>query len=120
MDKITENVYNTALARIEELLPLMNDDTSPANRYAVELKIMSNIVIEYETEHFPVKIPSLADVIKMRLQEEELSQRAFAKKIGVSSSRVSEYLTGKSEPTLKVARNICKILHIEPAIVLGV
>jgi len=120
MDKITETVYSAALARIEELLPMVNDETSPANRYAVELKIMSDIVIEFETEHFPVKNPGLADVIKMRLEEEKLSQRAFAEKIGVSSSRVSEYLTGKSEPTLKVARNISRILHIEPAIVLGV
>lgn len=81
---------------------------------------MSDIVIEYETDLFPVKNPTLADVIKMRLEEENLSQRAFAEKIGVSSSRVSEYLTGKSEPALKVARNICRILHIEPAIFLGV
>ena len=113
-------MYRTALCRIEELLPLVNDETSPTNRYAVELKIMSDIVIDYETEHFPVKSPSLADVIKMRLEEENLSQRAFAEKIGVSSSRVSEYLTGKCEPTLKVARNISRILHIEPAIVLGI
>jgi HTH-type transcriptional regulator/antitoxin HigA len=120
MEKVTKPIYNTALARIEELLPLVNDETSPLNRYAVELKIMSDIVIEYETEHFPVKNPSLAEVVKMRLEEENLSQRAFAAKIGVSSSRVSEYLTGKSEPTLRVARNICNLLHIEPAIVLGV
>jgi hypothetical protein len=52
--EITENIYNAALARIEELLPLVNDDTSPANRYAVELKIMSDIVIEHETAHFPI------------------------------------------------------------------
>lgn len=100
MEQITETIYNTALARIEELLPMVNDETSPSNRYAVELKIMSDIVIEYETEHFPVKNPSLPEVIKMRLEEENLSQRTFAEKIGVSSSRVSEYLTGKSEPTL--------------------
>ena len=120
MDKITENIYNAALERIEELLPIVNDETSPSNRYAVELKIMSDIVLEFETAHFPVKNPSLADVIKMCLKEENLTQRAFAEKIGVSSSRVSEYLTGKSEPTLKVARNISRTLHIEPAIVLGV
>lgn len=120
MEKITENIYNAALQRIEELLPVVNDETSPENRYAAELKIMSDIVMDYETEHFPIKIPALADVIKMRLEEEKLTQRAFAEKIGVSSSRVSEYLTGKSEPTLRVARNICRVLHIAPAIVLGI
>ncbi|MGC4129728.1 MAG: helix-turn-helix transcriptional regulator [Bergeyella sp.] len=37
----------------------------------------------------------------------------------VSQSRISEYLTGKSEPTLKVARTICQKLNISPEIVLG-
>lgn len=118
--KITEAVYKTALERIEELLPLVSDTTPLYDRKAIELKIMSDIVIEYEENNFPIATPALADVLKMRLEEESMSQRTFAKKLGVSPSRVSEYLTGKSEPTLKIARNISKILNIEPSIVLGI
>ncbi len=117
--KITEAVYKTALARIEELLPLVTDDTSIDDRRAIELKIMSDIVIDYEEHYFPIGNPSISDVVKMRLEEEAMSQRTFAKKLGVSPSRVSEYLSGKSEPTLKIARNISKILNIEPSIILG-
>jgi HTH-type transcriptional regulator/antitoxin HigA len=117
---ITDAVYKTALERIEELLPLVTDDTTIYDRKAIELKIMSDIVIEYEECHFPIGNPSLTEVVKMRLEQESMSQRAFAKKIGVSPSRVSEYLTGKSEPTLKIARNISKILNIEPSIILGI
>ncbi len=116
---ISEDVYKTALERIEELLPMVSDSTPIYDRKAIELKIMSDIVIEYEEHHFPIGKTSLADVVKMRLEQEAMSQRELAKKIGVSPSRVSEYLTGKSEPTLKIARNISKILNIEPAIVLG-
>ena len=118
--KITEAVYETALARIEELLPCVTETTPAADHKAIELKIMSDIVIEYEECHFPIGMPSLADVMRMRLEEESMSQRTFAKKLGVSASRVSEYLTGKSEPTLKIARAISQILHIEPSIILGV
>lgn len=118
--KITEAIYKTALARIEELLPMVTDDTPVCDQKAIELKIMSDIVIEYEECHFPVGNPSLADVMKMKLEQEAMSQRAFAKKIGVSPSRVCEYLSGKSEPTLKIARSISKELNIEPSIVLGV
>lgn len=118
--KITEAVYETALARIEELLPSVTDNTPVNDHRAIELKIMSDIVIEYEECYFPIGIPALADVIRLRLDQEEMTQRVFAKKIGVSPSRVSEYLTGKSEPTLKVARSISQLLHIEPSIVLGV
>ena len=117
---INEAVYQTALDRIEELLPMVSDDTPVYDRKAIELKIMSDIVIEYEEIHFPVGNATLTDVVKMRLEQEAMSQRDFAKKLGVSPSRVSEYLTGKSEPTLKIARNISKILNIDPAIVLGI
>jgi len=40
--------------------------------------------------------------------------------IGVSPSRMSEYLTGKSEPTLKVARAMRIKLDISPYNVLGI
>lgn len=118
--KITAAVYETALARIEELLPTITDNTPSSDHRAIELKIMSDIVIEYENIHFPIGMPSLANVMRMRLEEEAMTQRAFARKIGVSPSRVSEYLTGKSEPTLKIARAISQLLNIEPSIVLGV
>jgi HTH-type transcriptional regulator/antitoxin HigA len=42
------------------------------------------------------------------------------KQFDVNRSRTSEYLTGKSEPTLPVARNIYRTLNINPAIILGV
>jgi len=53
--KITEAVYKTALARIEELLPFVTDDTPTSDRRAIELKKMSDIVVEYEEHHFPVE-----------------------------------------------------------------
>jgi HTH-type transcriptional regulator/antitoxin HigA len=121
MEKIiTDDIYKVALERIEELLPMVSDNTPIYDRKAIELKIMSDIVIEYEEHHFPIGKTSLADVVKMRLEQEAMSQREFAKKLGVSPSRVSEYLTGKSEPTLRIARNISKILNIDAAIVLGI
>jgi len=38
----------------------------------------------------------------------------------VSPSRISDYFTGRSEPTLKVAREISKKLNIDANIVLGI
>ena len=54
MTKITKAQYEFALARIEDLL-LMVDDNTPANdRNAVELTMMSDIVIDYEKENYPM------------------------------------------------------------------
>lgn len=36
------------------------------------------------------------------------------------AARISDYLTGRSEPTLKVARDISKKLNINADVVLGV
>ena len=74
---------------------------------------------EYEKTNYPIGMPTLVNVMRLRLEEEKMTQRAFACKIGVSPSRVSEYLTGKSEPTLKIARSISQLLNIEPSIILG-
>ena len=49
-----------------------------------------------------------------------MTQTKLSEIIGVSPSRISEYLTGKSEPTLKVARAISMRLDISPGIVLGI
>lgn len=49
--------YEQALARIEQLLPLVGDDTPPTDRAALELSIMSEVVIDYENDHFPIGKP---------------------------------------------------------------
>ena len=112
--------YNWAMSRIEELLPRVNDETSDKDPNSIELYLLSNLVADYEEEHYPIGEPSLIDVIKLRMYEMGLNQVALAKLIGVSPSRVCDYLSGKSEPTLKVGRVISKKLNIDPAIVLGV
>lgn len=121
MTKIqSEAAYRTAMERIEELLPLVTDETPITDKNAVELDILSALVSDYEDEHYPIGVPSLIDVIKLRMYEMNLTQKSLAELIGVSPSRVSEYLKGKCEPTLKVARSISMALHIEPSIVLGI
>ena len=58
MSKITKEQYELALARIEELLPMVDENTPLTDRNAVELSLMSDIVIEYEKEHYPIEKPT--------------------------------------------------------------
>ena len=48
-----------------------------------------------------------------------ISQKKLAAMLNVSPSRISEYLSGKSEPTLKVARQLRSELGIDADIILG-
>ena len=73
MNNITKEQYEFALARIEELLPLVKDDTPANDRNAVELTVMSDVVISYEKEHFPVRKPSVAELIELSLEEEGMT-----------------------------------------------
>lgn len=52
--KITEEEYEAALKRIDELLPLVNDDTPADDHNLIELLKVSDIVEEYEDEHYPI------------------------------------------------------------------
>ncbi|MBP5317085.1 MAG: helix-turn-helix transcriptional regulator, partial [Bacteroidales bacterium] len=45
---------------------------------------------------------------------------ALASLLGMNQSKISEIMSGKSEPTLKQARIISQKLNISPAVVLGV
>ena len=69
---------------------------------------------------FEMAYLSLVDAIKLRMYEMGLNQAKLSELLGVSPSRVSDYLTGRSEPTLKVARDISRKLNIDASIVLGV
>lgn len=116
----TEQQYKTILERIEELLKDSNNIENQNAKGYIELNILSDLVADYEEAHYPVSKPPLTEVIKLRMAELGLNQKRLSELLGISTSRVSEYLTGKSEPTLKIAREISKKLSIEPAIVLGV
>ena len=136
--------YEWAVKRVEELLPLVKDDT-PLNDpnsielellsnlvadysefqdkifyQEIELELLSNLVADYSEEHFALGEPTLVDVLKLRMYEMGLNQKSLAKLVGVSPSRLSDYISGKCEPTLKVAREISRKLNIDANIVLGV
>lgn len=117
---MTEKQYNVTCERIEELLKVVGNETSQEDKNFIELDFLSDLVADYEDLHYPIITPSLPDVIKLRMFEMNLTQAKLAELIGVSAPRVSEFITGKSEPTLKLAREISKKLKIDASIVLGV
>ena len=120
MTKIQDQIaYKATMARIEELLPLVDDNTPVNDKNLIELDLLSALVEEYEDVYYPIGNPSLVDVIKLRMYEMELTQTSLANLLGVSKSRISDYLNGRSEPTLQIARSISQKLNIDANIALG-
>ncbi|MCL1932439.1 MAG: helix-turn-helix domain-containing protein [Candidatus Azobacteroides sp.] len=119
MDNITKDQYEFALKRVEELLPIV-DDNMPANdKNAVELSLVSDIVIAYEKEHYPIEKPTISELIELSLEERKMTQKQLAYEIGISPSRINDYISGRSEPSLKNAGLLCQILGISPSAMLG-
>ncbi len=112
--------YDWAVARVEELLPLVDDNTPRTDPNSIELELLSNLVADYSEDNFSIGKPLLGDVIKLRMAELGITQSKLAEIMGLSPSRISDYITGKSEPTLKVARDLALKLDIAPAVMLGV
>lgn len=116
----TEKEYKVIVERIEALLKNSDNIENIEAKGYTELNILSDLVADYEENSYPINKPSLQEVIKIRMAEMGLNQKRLSELLGVSTSRVSEYINGKSEPTLKVARDISVKLGIDASIVLGV
>ncbi len=107
-------MYRYAQQRIEELLPQTPDDMPLDHPLMQELNIVSSIVEEYEKEHFPIGKPTLGQIIADAMSEAGMTGKQLAESLGVSPSRVSDYINDRAEPTLKTCRQLCSILNIRP------
>lgn len=68
-------------------------DTPQDDPSRIELQLLSELAAEYSDENFSLGEPSLKDVFKLRMYELNLAQRALAESIGVSTARLSDYLS---------------------------
>ena len=114
----TEEQYRYALARVEALLSRMEDETMSAPEEQ-ELAIMSDVVASYEEEHYPLESLTLGELISYALKEQGKSQAELARELGISPSRVSDFVNDMSEPSLSLAGRICQALGLSAELVLG-
>lgn len=130
MTKLTQNIFKTmraienqlqyeeALKKIDLLMAKIGDDHSFDNPEFVMMDRLSELVADYEDQHYAIEIPPLIDLVKLRMYEMGLKQDDLAKLLGVSKSRISEYLKGKRDITLDVAKKLHSQLQIDGDIIL--
>ena len=46
--------HEWAIKRVEELLPLIDDNTPLDDPYSIELELLSNMVANYSDEHYAI------------------------------------------------------------------
>ena len=74
----TEAQYQEALKKIDALMIKVGDHQSYDNPEFVVLDRLSDLVADYEDKHYIVELPSLIDVIKLRMYERGLKQDDLA------------------------------------------
>ena len=87
----------TAIAMIDSLIS-RGDLDSGSQDY---LDVLTDIVEKYEADEHPMPSASDADMLRLLLDDREMTQAAFAKAIQVADSVISEILSGKRELTRK-------------------
>lgn len=115
MEEITKVQYEYAQKRIDALLPQITENTPEDNPLMVELMLVTNVVERYEAVHYQIPVPTLGEIIKDALDTAGITSKQLADKLGISASRISDYIHNRAEPTLRIARQLCQILNIPPA-----
>jgi HTH-type transcriptional regulator/antitoxin HigA len=113
-----EKDYNEALEKVELLLKKVGNNTSPYHPNFIELDKLSDLVADYEEKYFPVPKPTLQEAIELRMFERKLTQKSLAELLGTNTARISEYMKGKREITMKIAKGLYHKLNIDPEIIL--
>lgn len=109
----TEQDYNSAIKRIEELWGAKKD--SPTGD---ELNLLVTLVESYEMKHYPIAPPDPIDAIKFRIEQMGMTKDDMVKYLG-SQCRVSEILNRKRKLTLKMVKSLYKGLKIPAEILLA-
>ena len=82
--------YQRAVQRVEELLPLVDDNTPLSDPNSIELEKLSNMVADYSDVHFAIGSPTLSDIIRLRMEEMGISISKLAKLLGVPTNKRQE------------------------------
>ena len=78
MTKITnEQQYEWAVARVEQLLPLVTDETPRTDPNSIELELLSNLVADYSDEHYTIGRPSALSVIHEVMTAHHITEPAL-------------------------------------------
>ena len=114
-----EQQYKAMMARIDELFFVTDENTPEDDPRLQELDLLSALVEEYEQEHYPIAPPTLVEMLKARLADNNWTQKEMADILGMTAPRLNAVLSGKADPTFEQAKLIAKRLNINPAIVLA-
>jgi HTH-type transcriptional regulator/antitoxin HigA len=104
---------------MEELLRQLTIDGKLSSTAQTELDRLSDEVADYEEAHHAFIPTTLQEVIELRMFQRKLKQKDLAVLLGTSPSRISEFLRGKRELTLPMAKALHQKLNVDAELILS-
>jgi HTH-type transcriptional regulator/antitoxin HigA len=105
--------HDAAIERIAELM-----GSTPGSAAGDELEVLATLVDAYESKHFPIDTPDPLTIIKVQMEQQNLTRKDLEPMIG-SRARVSEVLSGKRALTLAMIRRLHVGLRIPIDLLVG-
>jgi HTH-type transcriptional regulator / antitoxin HigA len=102
----TEEDYNQALKRLEEIFHAPIDSTE-----GDEAGILSILIEKYEDENYSIDAPDPIEAILFRMEQMEMSKKDLAGILGYKS-RVSEIFSKKRKLNIQMIRNLHEKMNI--------
>jgi HTH-type transcriptional regulator/antitoxin HigA len=104
--------YEAALARIDVLI-----NAEAGTPEANELEVLGILVADYEDKNEPIDLPDIQDAIRFEMDRLGMKPKDLIPLIG-SRAKVSEVMSGKKRPTLRMMRALHKHLGIPAEVLL--
>jgi HTH-type transcriptional regulator / antitoxin HigA len=115
----TEKEYKSAMRQIELLMNKGSENVTPQE--LDEIRRLALQAQRFEKQHFDIRQPTtLAGVIEMKMYELRLNQTEVAKKLNISSTKLSLILNGKQKPDVAFLKMVHENLAIDANLLLEV
>jgi HTH-type transcriptional regulator / antitoxin HigA len=84
------------------------------------LDVLTDLIEKYETEHEPIPDASEADVLRLLMESNGLSQMGLARKVGISQSTISTVLNRTRSLTKEHVITLARFFNVRPGVFLPV
>ena len=108
----TEEGYKHALVRLDQIF-----DAPKGVKESDEADVLTLLIDDYETLHYPIDAPDPIEAIKIRMEEMQLKQVDIAPALG-GKNRASEILNRKRRLTVDMIRNLTKRLNLSASLLI--
>lgn len=113
----TKKDHKAALARLEEIWP--EGQRFESQELADEFEVLTILIEDYESRTSPIDRPSPIEAIRFEMESHGLNNTQLAEKMGVSTARVGEVLSGKRGLSITMIKNLVANLGMDASVLIG-